>query len=201
MVGAAGFEPTTTSPPGWRSEREASRCHSTRSRQGCPGSGVAWGRTGDGTAVGCQVSLTVIPMTLREADAFVTEHHRHHRKPQGALFAIGLAEGDTVVGVVMVGRPVARMVADGWTCEVTRLATDGSRNACSMLYRAAWRAARAMGYRRLVTYTLPEEGGASLRAAGFKLIGLAGGGSWSVPSRPRVDTHPLQQKLRWELSA
>jgi hypothetical protein len=82
--------------------------------------------------------------------------------------------------------------------EVNRLATDGVRNGCSMLYASAWKAARAMGYRRLITYTLPEEGGASLRAAGFKLLGKRGGGSWSVPSRPRVDTHPLQEKLLWE---
>lgn len=145
--------------------------------------------------------MEVVPMTLGEAYAFIREHHRHHKPPQGALFAIGAAEGPSVVGVVVVGRPVARMLADGWTVEVTRLATDGSRNACSMLYRAAWRAARAMGYRRLVTYTLPAEGGSSLRAAGFRLIGEAGGGSWSRNSRPRVDTHPTEIKLRWELSA
>jgi hypothetical protein len=147
------------------------------------------------------VSLTVVPMTLREADAFVAREHRHHKPPQGALFAIGAAEAETVVGVVIVGMPVARMLANGWTVEVTRLATNGSRNACSMLYRAAWRAARAMGYRRLVTYTLPEEGGSSLRAAGFALIGEAGGGSWSRVDRPRVDLHPTQTKLRWELTA
>jgi hypothetical protein len=140
-------------------------------------------------------------MTLREARAFVTANHRHHRAPQGGLFAIGLAEAEQVVGCVIVGMPVARMLADGFTCEVTRLTTDGSRNACSMLYRAAWRAARAIGYRRLVTYTLPEEGGTSLRAAGFTLIGEAGGGSWSRDSRPRVDLHPTQVKLRWELTA
>lgn len=145
--------------------------------------------------------MTIVPMTLREASIYVKRTHRHHKPPQGGLFAIGAADGEEVVGVVIVGRPVARMLADGWTVEVTRLATDGSRNACSMLYRAAWRAARAMGYRRLVTYTLPEEGGSSLRAAGFRLIGTAGGGSWTTPSRPRVDTHPLQQKLRWELVA
>ena len=147
------------------------------------------------------MALTVVPMTLREARAYVEREHRHHRAPQGGLFAIGASDGESVVGVVIVGMPVARMLADGWTCEVTRLATDGSRNACSMLYRAAWRTARAMGYRRLVTYTLPEEGGSSLRAAGFALIGEAGGGSWSRPDRPRVDTHPTQPKLRWELSA
>jgi hypothetical protein len=145
--------------------------------------------------------LTAVPMTLREADAYVDAMHRHHKAPQGGLFAIGASDGDAIVGVVIVGKPVARMLADGWTCEVTRLATDGSRNACSMLYRAAWRAARAMGYRRLVTYTLPEEGGSSLRAAGFLLIGEAGGGSWSRESRPRVDLHPTQQKLRWEVVA
>jgi hypothetical protein len=147
------------------------------------------------------VTLSVVPMTLREADAFVDATHRHHKAPQGGLFAIGASDGEAIVGVVIVGKPVARMLADGWTCEVTRLATDGSRNACSMLYRAAWRAARAMGYRRLVTYTLPEEGGSSLRAAGFLLIGEAGGGSWSRDSRPRVDLHPLQEKLRWEVTA
>lgn len=145
--------------------------------------------------------MTVVPMTLREARIYVARVHRHHKPPQGGLFAVGLAEGEEVVGVVIVGMPVARMLADGWTCEVTRLATDGSRNACSMLYRAAWRAARAMGYRRLVTYTLLAEGGSSLRAAGFQLIGEAGGGSWSRDSRPRVDEHPTEPKLRWDLVA
>ncbi|MBA3875601.1 MAG: hypothetical protein C0498_01470 [Anaerolinea sp.] len=146
------------------------------------------------------MALVLVPLTLREARAYVDRMHRHHRAPQGGLFAIGLAEPPALVGVVIVGRPVARVLDDDWTCEVTRLATDGSRNACSMLYRAAWRAARAMGYRRLVTYTLPEEGGSSLRAAGFRLIGEAGGGTWSRDGRPRVDMHPTQEKLRWEVA-
>lgn len=144
------------------------------------------------------MSLSVVPCTLKEAHAFVRANHRHHRPAQGGLFAVGAAKEGAIVAVVIVGRPVARHLQDGWTAEVTRLASDGSRNACSLLYAAAWRAARAMGWRRLVTYTLPEEGGTSLRAAGWKCIGEAGGGSWSVPSRPRVDTHPLQTKLRWE---
>src|SRR5688572_24232208 len=103
-------------------------------------------------------------MTLTKAFDFVTKHHRHHKRPQGGLFAVGCAvDGhDEPCGVAIIGRPVSRMADDGWTVEVTRLCTDGSRNACSMLYRAAWRAARALGYRRLITYTLPEEGGASL---------------------------------------
>ena len=147
------------------------------------------------------MTLSLQPITLREACAFVAEHHRHHRPPQGGLFAVGAGDGERVVGVAIIGRPVARHLQDGYTAEVTRLCTDGTRNACSMLYAAAWRAARALGYRRLPTYTLPEEGGASLRAAGWRLIGEAGGGSWSRPSRPTVDLHPLQTKLRWELTA
>lgn len=145
--------------------------------------------------------MILIPVTLREARAFVGRVHRHHRPPQGGLFAVAAADGDVVRAVVIVGKPVARNLADGWTAEVTRLASDGAANACSMLYQAAWRAARAMGYRRLITYTLAEEGGGSLRAAGWTLVGEAGGGSWSRPSRPRVDLNPTQGKLRWERAA
>jgi hypothetical protein len=101
--------------------------------------------------------------------------------------------------VVTVGRPVARHLDDGWTLEVTRLCTDGTKNACSLLYAAAWRAARAMGYRRIGTYILDTETGTSLTASGWKCLGKAGGGSWSVPSRPRVDKHPTQIKLRYEM--
>jgi len=144
------------------------------------------------------MSLEVQPLTLAEAHAFVARVHRHHKPATGGKFAIGVNDGERVVGVCVVGRPVARRFDNGWTAEVTRLATDGTRNACSILYAAAWRACRAMGYKRLVTYTLPEEGGASLRAAGWKLLGEAGGGSWSCESRPRVDKHPLQTKLLWE---
>lgn len=148
------------------------------------------------------MALVLHPLTLKEALAYVGRHHRHHRAPVGGLFAVGCAVSGATepCGVVIVGRPSARMSDDGYTAEVTRCCTDGSRNTCSMLYRAAWRAARAMGYRRLVTYTLPEEGGASLRGAGFRLIGEAGGGSWSREGRPRVDLHPTQRKLRWELT-
>lgn len=147
------------------------------------------------------MSLAVCPITLREARAFVAAHHRHHRAPRGCRFVIGLEETDkgAIVGVAVVGRPSARHLDDGRTAEVTRLCVlDGHPSACSKLYGACWRAARAIGYRRLVTYTLPEEGGASLRGAGWKLIGEAGGGSWSRAARPRVDEHPTQVKLRWE---
>lgn len=144
--------------------------------------------------------LQLVPMTRAEAQAYVREHHRHHKPSVGDVFCLGAQSGDKIVGVVVVGRPVARMLNDGHTLEVTRCCTDGTRNACSFLYAAAWRAARDLGWRRLVTYTLPEEGGTSLRAAGWRLIGEAGGGSWSRPSRARVDTAPTQVKLRWELS-
>ena len=142
--------------------------------------------------------LTICPLTLAEAKAFVKTHHRHLPRTVGHKFSIGCAdETGEVRGVVMVGRPVARMLNDGWTVEVNRLATDGAENACSMLYGAAWRAARAMGYRRAVTYTLPQEGGTSLRAAGWRLIGEAGGGEWGNVKRPRVTQHP-ELKLKWE---
>jgi len=144
------------------------------------------------------MSLELQPLTLREACAFVTKHHRHHKAPRGCLFCIGANDGQGVIGVAIVGRPKARLLQDGYTAEVVRLATDGTQNACSLLYAASWRAARAIGYRRLVTYTLPSEGGGSLRAAGWMLIGEAGGGSWSRRERPRVDTDTQQLKLRWD---
>ena len=144
------------------------------------------------------MKLRITPINFDEACQFVTDHHRHHAPPQGAKFAIACSEGSRVVGVVIAGRPVARHNDDGWTLEITRCATDGTRNACSMLYGAARRAAKALGYQRLITYTLDTEPGSSLRAAGFDLIGTVRGGSWSRPSRPRVDTHPLQGKLAWE---
>jgi hypothetical protein len=147
------------------------------------------------------MSLSLTPCSIADARSFVGQVHRHHKPPLGGLFAVAVSDGEKVVGVAIVGRPVARMSQDGWTAEVTRLATDGTRNACSILYAACWRAARALGWRRLVTYTLPEEGGASLRAAGWKCLGEAGGGSWNRERRPRVDRHPTQTKLRWEAVA
>ncbi len=146
-----------------------------------------------------QARLTIVPCHLDEANAFVREHHRHHGRAIGHRFSLAVAdENGAVRGVAIVGRPVGRGLQDGWTLEVTRVATDGCPNACSALYAATWRAARALGYRRLVTYTLDTEGGGSLEAAGWKIVGQTSGGSWSCPSRPRVDKHPLQGKFRWE---
>ncbi len=143
-------------------------------------------------------SLRVLPITYREACAFIERHHRHHPPARGQVFALAAAMGENIVGVATAGRPVSRHLDKGLTLEVTRVATDGTRNACSFLYGAMRRVGREMGYIRFVTYTLPEEGGASLRGSGWVLIGEAGGGSWTRPSRPRVDCHPTQFKLRWE---
>jgi len=148
-----------------------------------------------------QHRLALIPITLNEANAFVQQHHRHHRPVAGHKFSLGAVKDGQLVGIAIVGRPVSRVRDDGLTLEVTRLCSDGTKNACSFLYGAAARAAFALGYRRIGTYTLPGEGGASLRASGWKLIGGRGGGSWSRSSRPRHDRHPTQVKLLWELSA
>lgn len=144
--------------------------------------------------------LTIVPVSFREAKAYVAEHHRHHAPPRGHKFSVGVADDDGVLrGVAMIGRPVARMLDDGLTLEVNRVATDGAKNACSALYGAAWRAAKALGYRRLVTYTLASEPGTSLRASGWRLVGEVKGRSWSCPSRPRDEDAQLTlDKLRWE---
>jgi hypothetical protein len=145
--------------------------------------------------------LRITPIALDEANAFVAARHRHHLPVPGCKFCVAVSdEEDAVRGVAIVGRPVARFLDDGWTLEVNRCCTDGAKNACSMLYRAAWRAAAALGFRRLITYTLPAEGGASLRGAGFTLVGERGGGNWNVKTRPRIDTAEVLQgqKLLWE---
>lgn len=142
--------------------------------------------------------LCAIRVTLAEANAFVRRLHRHHRHVTGHKFSIGALLGGELVGVVIVGRPVARMRQDGLTLEVTRLCTDGTRNACSFLYGRAAKAAFALGYQRIGTYTLPNEGGTSLRAAGWRVLSEVRGRSWSCPSRPRVDYHPTADKLLWE---
>lgn len=145
--------------------------------------------------------LILQPIDFSEACEFIRQHHRHHKPPQGHKFSIAVNDGEKIVGVVMVGRPPARLRDNGWTAEVTRCCTDGTPHAASKLYAAAWRAARAMGYEKLITYTLIEETGTSLKAAGWKLVGKAGGGTWNRKARPRVDKHPTGQKLLWEMAA
>lgn len=131
--------------------------------------------------------LRVVPVTLADAKAFVRAHHRHHLEPVTHRFSIGVAVGDTLVGVAIIGNPVSRVIAaQKYTVEVCRTATDGTPNANSMLYGAAWRAARALGWERLITYTQDGESGSSLRAVGFRVVGeRPARGGWDMPSRPR----------------
>jgi hypothetical protein len=143
--------------------------------------------------------LSLVPVTLREANVYTARLHRHNAPVAGHKFSIAVAdESGLIRGVSIVGRPCARHLDDGWTVEVRRVTTDGCPNACSMLYAACWRAARAMGYRRCITYTLLTEPGTSLRAVGWRVVGVVKAQSWHCPSRPRVDVAPLQEKLRWE---
>ena len=142
--------------------------------------------------------LIAVPMDFAQAAEFVRLHHRHHTPPVGHKFSIGAEIEGELVGVVIVGRPVARRRDDGRTLEVTRLCTIGDRNACSFLYGAAARAAFALGFSRIGTYILKREPGTSLAAAGWKLIGETPGKSWSQPSRPRTDKHPIEPRMLFE---
>lgn len=140
-------------------------------------------------------ALELRPIKRDEAFAFIKAHHRHHDVPVGGLWwhAVHCADG-VLRGVAIVGRPVARELDDGLTMEVTRLCTDGTPNACSMLYGAARRVARDKGFRRGLTYILDSEDGASLRAAGWFQLWRVEGRSWDTPSRPRTDKHPTCDK-------
>lgn len=142
--------------------------------------------------------LELQPISYAEACHFIRDHHSHHLPPQGWKFGIAVNDGDKIVGVITIGRPVARHLDNGWTLEVTRCCTNGFKNAASKLYASAWNAVKYMGYKRLITYTLIGEKGTSLKAAGWKIIGETRGGSWSCKSRPRIDKHPLGPKTLWE---
>jgi hypothetical protein len=143
--------------------------------------------------------LFIIPLTLREANAFVIRTHRHHGPVVGHRFSVGVADcAGTLRGVAIVGRPVARNLDQQDTCEILRLATDGTKNACSKLYAAVRRIALEMSFLRCVTYTLSTESGVSLKAAGWEMTAVTKPGSWSRQNRPRTDKHPICPKLRWE---
>jgi hypothetical protein len=135
--------------------------------------------------------LQIVPVSFAVACGFVELWHRHHEPPVGHKFSLGVARGETLVGVAMVGRPVARHYDDGRTLEVNRTATDGTANANSMLYAAAWKVTKGLGYRRLITYTQAGETGASLRAAGWTVLAVLASrpprAGWTAPSRPRDD--------------
>lgn len=141
--------------------------------------------------------IVLRPSTIKEAARYVKSMHRHLPAVTGGLWAVAVVDRDgDVRGVAIVGRP-CRMLQDGYTAEITRVATDGAYNACSMLYGACRRAARALGYRRLFTYLLAHEHGASLKAAGFVFDGWTSGGEWSRSSRPRKSARNAEPKQRW----
>lgn len=155
----------------------------------------AWLGTEEGRPREGPYRVETIPFA--RANAYVQQRHRHLNGVVGHLFSLGLVDDVGIRGVCIVGRPVARHLDDGQTAEITRLATDGSRNACSALLGRARRKILEMGFRRIITYTLPNESGASLRGAGFRIDKATKGGSWTRPTRERNDTHPLEGKTRW----
>jgi hypothetical protein len=158
--------------------------------------GVPWSRCEEQRNA-TRSRLRVRPLTLREANAFVARHHRHHKPTQGMKFAIGVYDGDALRGVVIVSRPVARGCDARRVAEVTRLATDGAQNACSILYAAAARAAAGMGYEKIQTYILDSEPGASLRAAGWTKEADVRGRAWKHTAGPRRQDQPTCCKQRW----
>lgn len=144
-------------------------------------------------------SLRIVPVDFRQAQAFIAALHRHHKPPRGMKFCLGVAKGDVLVGVAVVGRPSARLFDNGMTLEVTRTCTDETRNANSMLYAHAWDAAKALGYERLITYTQADESGASLRAAGWRIVAeRPARGPWKYASQPRDPSTAGVQRTLWE---
>lgn len=145
------------------------------------------------------LKFIVKPLSFREAKDYINTYHRHHKSPQGHKFLIGIYDqNDSLIGVAIAGRPVSRYLDDGETLEVTRCCVqEGFKNAVSKLYSAVISAAKAMGYKQIITYTLMTENGSSMKAVGFKLDKLTAGGSWNSPSRPRTNRHPTIPKHRW----
>ena len=140
--------------------------------------------------------MEIRPITYREASDYINKHHRHHGATAGCKFCIGLYDGEKLIGCAVCGRPVSRYLDNGLTCEINRVCTDGTRNACSMLYGACCRVAKAMGYRKIITYTLESEPGTSVKASNFQNDGTAGGEIWTG-TRRRDNGVPQERKTRW----
>ena len=154
------------------------------------------------------MTLKAVPLSLTQANQYVAEHHRHHQPVPRDKFRVGCEVDGKLVGVANVGQPVARHLCDGYTLEVTRCCTDGTKDVCSFLYSRCARIAKEMGYKKIITYILESEDGTSLKASGWKLDKAnCGGGSWNVPSRPRevevhslfgtIEKYPIGMKQRW----
>ena len=151
------------------------------------------------------MALELMPLSLREANEYIKSFHRHNKPTRGGKYAIGVKDGDKLVGVAITGRPIARMLDDKVTAEVLRVCTadDSPKNTCSKIYGACWKASKAMGYRKLITYTLQTESGSSLKGAGYKIVNESKpstGKGWL--SRPSREWQPVygQMKFRWEIA-
>jgi hypothetical protein len=142
--------------------------------------------------------MVIVPITLRTANAFVGNNHRHHKPTVGHKWSVGLMVDNKLAGVAIVGRPVSRHLDNGATAEVTRLCTDGTPNACSKLYGACARIAKEMGYNKIQSYILDVEGGVSLKASGWIMEAMSPGGQWVRNDGivNRID-QPLNAKQRW----
>lgn len=143
------------------------------------------------------MQLIAKPIELKDANAYVQMMHRHHPPVHRDKFRVGAFDGEKLIGVVQVGRPVSRVLDDGETLEVVRLCTDGTKNACSFLYSKAARIAKEMGYKRIITYILRDESGHSLLATGWKFDHISKGHKWTCPSRPRTTNAPECDKQMW----
>ena len=141
--------------------------------------------------------MKIVPIGMKAANEYVAAHHRHHKPVRGCKFCISVEdENGKCCGVAICGRPVSRYLDDGTTLEINRVCTNGVRNACSMLYGACVRAAKALGYKKVITYTLASETGASLKASNFVNEGEAGGTIWTGERR-RDNGVPAEKKVRW----
>lgn len=141
--------------------------------------------------------MEIRPIHLKEANEFVKKYHRHNIPTVGGKFAISCYDGDRICGVAICGRPVSRKLDDGLTLEIYRNCTDGTRNACSILYGACSRIAKSMGYKKIITYTLQSENGASLKASGFIFDGEAGGKVWTGSRKREYFVAPKEMKNRY----
>lgn len=143
--------------------------------------------------------MVIIPINLKQANEFVLAHHRHNTKVVGCKFCIGLWANNKLCGVAIVGRPVSRVLDNGFTCEINRLCTNGITNGCSKLYGACCRIAREMGYKKIITYILKSENGASLKASNFMYCGIAGGVKWTGKRYTnKTQKVPHEMKQRYE---
>ena len=141
--------------------------------------------------------MRIAPITFKVASEYINRYHRHHNATVGCKFCIAVVDDSGQIhGVAVCGRPVSRHLDDGATLEINRVCTDGTRNACSMLYGASCRIAKAMGYLKVITYTLASEDGASLKASNFVCEGTAGGTHWTG-TRNRGQNIPAEMKTRW----